>query len=324
MIKRNRAEGWKHAKLSGHENEQLVSHLFDNENQFYLNFIRKLGKENCKIIKVEVGGLNEKNVESVLGKTTKSKTDLKIFLNDGSIFKISIKKSLSGQVYLLPIHHFIEGFEKQFCEVIPHNVKKAIELYWGSSDETLEIVNKFGTQKYYETRKHRAVADTIYNYNPTLHHDLLEWFKTNTSKLFDFCFSRGLSKNEDDWANVIWYKNELGESSLDEIILVDDIKKKLLDLDDESTFFSKKNGGSTIQLAFGFVQWHSPLKTIPGSVQFHHNYKKLIKLKNRKKWHTCHFFSILLKNFSTSFANAIDNNGGTAFPISKCFIVVDP
>lgn len=34
-------------------------------------------------------------------------------------------------------------------------------------------------------------------------------------------------------------------------------------------------GGTTIQMAFGFVQWHSPQKTIPGCIQFHHNYNKI-------------------------------------------------
>lgn len=42
--------------------------------------------------------------------------------------------------------------------------------------------------------------------------------------------------------------------------------------------YGTKNGGSTIQLPFGFVQWHSPRKVIPGNLQFHHSYDKMIEL----------------------------------------------
>lgn len=190
---RNRAEGWKHAKLSGHENENLVKELFSNEGTFQHKFLERLGKSSCKILKVDVGGLNEKNVASILGNTTKSKTDLKVYLDDETVFNISIKKSLGGQVYLIPIHNFISGYEKQFCEIIPEDVKRAIELYWGKANDTLDIVNKIGTNKVYETRKNRLVADTLKAYDKHLYECLLDWFKNNISNLVTFCFASGLA-----------------------------------------------------------------------------------------------------------------------------------
>lgn len=282
MEHRNRAQGWKYAKLSGHENEELVKELFSDTGNFQTEFLNRIGKGDCTIVDINVGGLKEKNVTSVLGGTTKSKTDLRITLSDGTLLKISIKKSLAGQVYLIPIEHFIKGFELQYNEIIPDDVKRAITLYWGSAVDTLDIIEKFGTFKSYEKHKHRVVADTIYQYNTQLYVKLLDWFKHHTYELFDFCFSKGLANNEEDWANVVWYINKLGENSVDELFLIDDLANYFDEEAHNDTFYGSVNGGSTIQLPFGFVQWHSPTKTIPGCLQFHHNYEKLTKSKKKK------------------------------------------
>ena len=37
-------------------------------------------------------------------------------------------------------------------------------------------------------------------------------------------------------------------------------------------WYGKKNGGSTISLPFGFVQWHQ------GKIQFHHNLESIQEL----------------------------------------------
>lgn len=282
MEHRNRAQGWKHAKLSGHENENLVKNLFSSEGTFQSKFLERLGKCNCKIIKVDVGGLNEKNIPSILGNTTKSKTDLKVYLDDGTIFNISIKKSLGGQVYLIPIHNFISGYEKQFSEIIPEDVKRAIELYWGSAKDTLDIVQRLGTNKTYETRKNRVVAETLKLYDLNLYESLIKWFKDHISNLFTFCFASGLAKDRSEWANVIWYDNELGENSVDDMFLIDELKAHFEYVSDNETFYGNRECGSTIQLPFGFVQWHSPTKVIPGCIQFHHKYEKLAKSKKKK------------------------------------------
>ena len=38
--------------------------------------------------------------------------------------------------------------------------------------------------------------------------------------------------------------------------------------------YGNNNGGTTIQLPFGFVQWHK------GQMQFHHSYEKIRNLLN--------------------------------------------
>lgn len=56
------------------------------------------------------------------------------------------------------------------------------------------------------------------------------------------------------------------------MINIDDAKKCM----ENKAFYGTRTGGSTIQLPFGFVQWHSPKKIIPGEIQFHHKYNEII------------------------------------------------
>ncbi len=269
----NRAYGWKHAKLTGHKNEENIDHLLINSKELQHIFLKSIGKEHSSIIEVTVGGKNETDVESILGGMTKSKTDMKVKLDDGTTINVSIKKSLSGQVYLIGIERFIKGYELQYNEIIPANVKEAIRLFWGDSQQIGDIIIKYSDPKFvkYEKRKHRLVAETLKKYDVTLYSALIEWFSNNTVNLFDFCFSRGLAKNKEDRADVVRYKNTLGENDVDVIFDLYSLKSSLRN----EANYGIVNGGTTINLPFGFVQWHSPRKVIPGEIQFHHQYKKL-------------------------------------------------
>ncbi len=279
MDHRNRAGGWKYAKLTGHENENLVEKLIKSDIEYQEYFLKRIGKTNSKIIDVSAGGLKEKNVPCIFcGETTKSKTDMQIMLDDDSCLNVSIKKSTSGQVYLISDSRFINGFEFQYKKEIPPRIKEAIKLFWGSSENTLQILNKFGTQLEYEKRKNRLVGDTLKRYNSKLYEDLILWFQSNIYEITDFCFSKGLAANKNDWAEIIWYKNELGENSIDDIFYIKDLCNIMQQKSNIEIFYGNKGGGTTIQLPFGFVQWHSPTKKIPGDMQFHHNYEKILKL----------------------------------------------
>lgn len=278
MEKRNRASGWKHAKLSGHENESTIEALMETESKYQQMFLHKVGKTGASITHIDVGGLREKDVDCIFdGEKTKSKADMHVLLDDGSQYNISIKKSAGGQVYLITDSRFIAGFEKQYKKVIPDNVKRAIRLFWGSADDTVSIIDRFGTQKEYEYHKNRLVADTLKIYDKTLYMALLSWFVENTSDIVDFCFSKGLAKDQNAWANVIWYKNELGENNFNDIFTISKMKDVLSKRAKFDICYGNRGGGTTIQLPFGFVQWHSPTKVIPGCIQFHHSYKKIKK-----------------------------------------------
>jgi len=272
---RNRSEGWQHAKLTGHENEEKLAKLTmsDPEVQKRLLKCAHLDPSKVSIVNVEYGGLCESDVDSVFAGKTKSKTDMWLFLSNGKRLNVSIKKDTGGQVFLIGIERFINGFESQYKKTIPEDVKRAISLYFGSASDTIAIINKFGVEKALETRKHRLVAETLKAYDKSLAKILLDWFNENMYELFDFCFARGLAKNEDDWAQIVWYKNLVGENSFDTLFYLPDMKNIPKDAE-----YGSRNGGSTIQLPFGFVQWHSPRKVIPGNLQFHHSYEKMIDL----------------------------------------------
>ncbi len=272
---RDRSSGWQHAKLSGHENESDVEQLF-SDSTFCDAFSKRLGIG--KIKSASVGGLCETDVISVLGDKTKSKTDLQLFLEDGNIVNISIKKSWGGQVYLIGVDRFIAGFEAQYGETIPNDVKEALYLFFYGHPKIDSILNDTSIvgslsakELKYVTKRRRLTRDLLEKYDVSMVDSLLEWFKKNIGLLADFCFSRGLAKNESDWADFVWYINLLGEDDFDDIYSIPDIKKAVENSKD-LVFYGDRGGGTTIQLPFGFVQWHLC------QIQFHHGLGKLFEI----------------------------------------------
>ena len=279
MEHRNRSSGWIHAKRSGHQNEKLVKDLLDYDEVYTKNFLRRIGCRNKQIVSTSIGGLCETNVESVIPNTrkTKSKTDLKIFYTDGTQTNISIKKSLSGQVYFVRAGLFIECFERQFDKRIPLNVRRAIQLFWAEAEDSVEIIERYGDlsniKDYNLQLHHKSLnATTLYNYNETLFNELLNWFKNNAYELAFLSFASGAVLDSNEWSDFVWYKNMLEENEIDYLFYIKDICKACESVADDETYYGKSNGGTTIQLPFGFVQWHQ------AQLQFHHNCEKLINL----------------------------------------------
>lgn len=277
MEHRDRATGWQHAKLSGHKNENLVKNHLDTNYNFQNSFLERTNRTSAKIIETSIGGLHETNVPSVNGRRTKSKTDLKVYLDTNEVINVSIKKSLSGQVYFVKAGLFIDTFEKQFHTEIPANVKRAINLFWAASDDAVEIVERYGDRnniKNYDLQiRHRSLnATTLKAYDETLYNALLNWFTNNAYELAKLSFSIGAVRDNNEWSNFIWYINLLGENDTDDIFYIEDICNAARDVARKETFYGSSYGGTTIQLPFGFVQWHQ------GQLQFHHNYNKLQSL----------------------------------------------
>lgn len=276
MHNRNRAEGWQHAKNTGHSNEELCAILLKENLEVQMRFLNCLGLKNEKVEEVKTGALHEHGVPSILGDKTKAKPDLHVTLSSGKIIGISLKKSLSGQVFLISVDRFIQGFEAAYEEV-PDIVKQGIKLFWGGHPDIISIANKInGKHKDYELRKKRLVHATIAKYNPDIDNALIKWFRDNVTKIFEFCFTKGLASDANDWAHIIWYKNMVDPNvCVDTFFTLDSIQSKI---STEEIVYGTKNGGSTIQLPFGFVQWHDPGNKGNHNLQFHHKYKKLIKL----------------------------------------------
>lgn len=275
---RDRASGWKHAKLSGHSNESLVKQRLDEDKDYLSQLLKRMGYENEEVISTSIGGLHETNVPGVLGKKTKSKTDLKMICKSGKHINVSIKKSLSGQVYFVRAQLFIDVFEKQFGRKIPDDVQKAIKLFWAAdTDNAVNIINQYGDKSDQDNLDlqlhHKSVnATTLKNYNESLYNTLLQWFQDNTHDLAKLCFTMGAAKDRSEWSEFVWYINLLGENNTDKVFKIDDICDAVIKNAKAETFYSTTNGGTTIQLPFGFVQWHQ------GQMQFHHMFSKLSKL----------------------------------------------
>tara|TARA_Y100000748_G_scaffold300343_1_gene298666 strand:- start:1137 stop:1979 length:843 start_codon:yes stop_codon:yes gene_type:complete len=277
MVDRNRSQGWTHAKISGHENEKNILQLLKSDAEFKENLEEFF---NTPMKEFNIGGLNEKSVNSVFDKSlTKSKTDLKI-ISENKTLKFSIKKSRGGQVYLISIPRFIYGIKKQFNLDLNASELKAIKLFFGEDGEEVnKIIKSKKTMminekiKSYERRKLRLTIKSIESYDEGLAKSLLNFFRKNCREIFLFCFSRGLAIEESDWAEYLWYINTIkddNDAKLNKIFEIKRLASNIKNSDDLE--FGTRNGGTTIQLPFGFVQWHQ------GQIQFHHNYKKICSL----------------------------------------------
>lgn len=269
---RNRSQGWQHAKTSGHDNEELLDKLLKNNTEVQKRFLKKIKKQDAEIVDCDFGGINETDIACVLGGKTKNKADMMVTLSDGLSVGVSIKKSLSGQVFLITTERFIKGMEAQYGIKIPDDVVRAISLFWGTAKDVQNIIDKYGSEyKQYEKRKHRLTADTLKKYNPTLAQLLINWFRTNIYHIADFCFSRGLALRQTNTASVVWYKNMLGEHNIDDIYHIDELCKES-ERHKAEIDYGTIGGGTTISLPFGFVQFHQD------QMQFHHQYRKVKEL----------------------------------------------
>lgn len=277
MNKRNRSQGWSHAKKTGHQNEEIAATNIANCPDIQNKITLVSNCHNLLFSNVKYGGLHESKVESIIeNHKTTSKTDIMIPY-DNKTLNISLKKDSGGQVFLISVDNFIFGFEKHYSTTIPNHIKRALALFFGSvdKDEITDIVNRqCSPYKNYEIRKNRLTASTLHQFDLNLYNALIEWFADNIRNTFDFCFIRGMSKNQYDWANIIWYKNFLNENTYDNMFNLNNLRDKLPNCAE----YGSKNGGTTIQLPFGFLQWHNPSKKEHGDMQFHHSLEKLINL----------------------------------------------
>lgn len=277
MDHRDRAAGWQYAKLSGHKNEDLVKNLLDTDKDFAASLLKRIDRPFANILRTTIGGLHETNVPSVNGRKTKSKTDLKVFLDTEEVINISIKKSLGGQVYFVRAGLFIDTFEKQFKTQIPDDVRRAINLFWATAKDAVEIIEKYGDKtianNYDLQLRHKSLnATTLKAYSAQLYNALLQWFTDNAYELAKLSFSMGAVKDRKEWSDYVWYINLLGENKADDIFHIEDICNAVRRVTNDETYYGSSHGGTTIQLPFGFVQWHQK------QLQFHHSYDKLCSI----------------------------------------------
>ena len=79
----------------------------------------------------------------------------------------------------------------------------------------------------------------------------------------------GAVRQRDEWSEFVWYVNFLGEHNVDEIFPIEKICNASMKVAENEVYYGDKNGGTTIHLPFGFVQWHQK------QMQFHHDFNKI-------------------------------------------------
>lgn len=101
---------------------------------------------------------------------------------------------------------------------------------------------------------------------------MLAWFQENAYELTMLSFTMGAACDPKEWSEFVWYINTLGENEVDEMFHIKEICQAAKANAARETYYGDSNGGTTIQLPFGFVQWHQE------QMQFHHNYWKVKEL----------------------------------------------
>lgn len=264
------SKGGRKMKIEGHLNEELVSKdILENDT------LRVLITNGEEILNIICDGIKSKKVESILyRKKTTPKCDIKVITNK-RVIKLSVKKSEKGQVHLNKVHSFIDGYEQMF-ETIPDIVKESLLFLFSGHKNTLSILND---PNYYnrltnnlEKNHETLTIDTMNKYNPELSKELLQWFKSNIANVTKIVFKTGWAEDTDEWCDFIYYKNIVNKIDyIDDIIdinkLIENCNKQV-----DEIKFGVENGGTTINLPFGSVQYHL------GGLQFHHNRKKIMKL----------------------------------------------
>ena len=274
----SRSQGWKNAKNEGHNNEEKVAQLINNDQNFKSKLESKIGKG--KIEKAIVEGLTQKKTESVLSTPEKNdkttpKTDLTITHSNGEKTNISIKKSNGGQVFLIGTERFILGFEAQFKEIETH-VKDAIKLFFGDHPDATKILENENSGsipkniRNREKRRKNLSSSTLLIHDKNLHQSLIDWIKQNIYEITLYCFSSGLSLKEH--AEFIHYIDTINNKTEEHFINIVELAELCLK-NNQNIRYGDKNGGTTIILPFGHVQYHQ------GKMQFHHHINCISQLK---------------------------------------------
>jgi hypothetical protein len=279
---RDRAEGWTHAKRSGHMHESDIAARLQSDLAFANGLsIRCFNETLGRPIEVSGGGTSAERVEDLFGSRTNGKPDLYVKWSAQRAARISLKKSMGGQVFLTSVARFVTGFEKQFGIHVPEKVRMGLDLFIGGSESQLReamkgrrfcgpIHRRTGVSQ--EEHQSRLLGVTLEEHFSSEWAATLTWFAANIGDIAEFAFARGYAIRRTDFATHVWYLEPSHAPRFDLVVPVAQIKVCASRKRDEVRVGSR-NGGSTIQLPFGFLQMHAPQSK--NLMQFHHNYKKV-------------------------------------------------
>lgn len=269
-------------KVSGHKNEEMIAEALNRNAAFRAHFCERIGVNESDFVAATAGGRCAPQVESVIGGKTAEKTDIRILWKGGSLTNISLKKDAAGQVYLVTARNFVAVYEAQYNVTVPDKVRRALALFIGEAEDSRAILDATDISVDGEKvrgiayeQNYRLVFEVIRNYDATMASMLLDWLKKQIASVCELCFSAGAVSDRDKWANVLWYKNlvDADGQGLDFLVPINRIVSALVKNGNRNVVErGPKNGGSTIQLPFGHLQYH--LKQL----EFYQQLKKIQSL----------------------------------------------
>ncbi len=274
---RNRSEGWLHAKVDGHENESRVAERLKSSPDLLQSLRSQFGYSPCHNSAVEVDG--NKRVKSILGGVTVAKTDLALRCSDG-VVNFSIKKSASGQVWLVPVRTFLRLMELRSPYPLSDDFNRGLRLFIGGEENLMGLEESYSKglshsdsyfPKRYQLEKHQARLSfsTIQAVDRFASEALSEGLKANIELITNLAFCVGAAMHEDDFADVILYNNSangmMGIKGKEMAYLSSGLSEFIAP--------GPRSGGTTIWLPWGFLQMHRPQGT--NEMQFHHKQSRI-------------------------------------------------
>jgi hypothetical protein len=281
---KDRSSGWKAAKVGGHMNEEELAERLRNDEQFArLTGVRIFGEDIGLPKQVLCGGSAAPRIEDIFGRKSNGKPDITVLWSRKRA-NLSIKMSDSGQVFLTSVDRFIAGFEFHFGKPVPKKVVETLHLFIGTDPRKCDLVMRgkeyqgpmHKSGELQEQHQHRLLGATLERYFDGDWTKTLGWLNENSGKIADFVFARGYAQESKDFATHVWYFNaDNGKDEIDSLVSIKEIVKNS-ESKGVGVVVGKKNGGSTIQFPFGFLQMHTPKGE--NQMQFHHNYKKISQI----------------------------------------------
>ena len=245
-------------------------------------FCERVGMPTENFVAATAGGSRAPRVASVIGGKTAEKTDVRILWKGGSLTNVSLKKDAAGQVYLVTAQNFVAVYEAQYHVTVPDKVRRALALFIGEATDSKAILDSTDisvdgekVRNLAHEQNNRLVFDVIRNYDAKMASMLLDWLKRQIASVCELCFSAGAVKDREKWANVLWYKNlvDAEGQGLDFLVPISHIVSALARTGGKNIVErGPKNGGSTILLPFGHLQYH--LKQL----EFYQQLKKIQSL----------------------------------------------
>jgi hypothetical protein len=280
---RTRSEGWRHAKVDGHANEDSFGEQLITDTYFLRalsdSILVNLPNGN-PTIKVD----GSKHVKSILEDQTTSKVDLEITWPKGERVTISLKKSNSGQVWLISVQRFMAAISHHLGEEFDGDVATGISLFIGGSNlvpyqsmyEKALRVDRKDRPKIAEQEIHqkRLLAESIAFSYPNIWEKTLNFFSVNIELITKLSFAEGLAADPREFAQVVVYNKAPKGSNIFPISTLVETLKEVIEA--SPVVPGPRNGGSTLLLPTGTLQMHHPQDD--NLMQFRHEYKKIVNL----------------------------------------------